>query len=401
MKPDNVEQISLDKITNNPWRNIKLFPLDDEHVAEIRDAIREANMFHQTPTGRWVDGKGKFEIACGHARVAAARKAKLGSIPVVVGDYDDDQMLRLMVDENALQAGGFPGAVMNEVAAIMEHLIGTLMSGQDGGRSVHDPILKEAFTDKGYVDRARGLLLKRMNDPDVEVPIGHVPILRYLGHGDIGGSRRTERQIRDAIGSLKQTGLYDKIIDDAARKHAPMLDAISVGKKIDKPKTPRKRPEKILDERTAHLFKNDHQYAAFREAVTSSTARKVIPVDQQLALAKEIMDPMARAGFSKKQVGAPYIRKMVQDKITEGAKAQRAIDKEERDRYLAEQLDRQIDDILINAKGSLRSLLSSINAMIEIIQKHPGLEKHPRLGGFSEQLDRLVNAVKQLSKAIK
>jgi hypothetical protein len=32
---------------------------------------------------------------------------------------DDDAMLRLMTDENATQGGNSPGAVLNEVAAVM------------------------------------------------------------------------------------------------------------------------------------------------------------------------------------------------------------------------------------------------------------------------------------------
>jgi hypothetical protein len=55
---------------------------------------------------------------------------------------------------------------------------------------------------------------------------------------------------------------------------------------------PESKPQtRILDERTASLFNNDHQFHAFREAVTTRAAQKVIPVDQQYALAKSIHDP--------------------------------------------------------------------------------------------------------------
>ena len=160
----------------------------------------------------------------------------------------------------------------------------------------------------------------------------------------------------------------------------------------------------ILDERTAKLFPNDHQFHAFREAVTTAAAQRVIPVENQYALAKSIMaatddrsGPIAGA-TNKKQIGAPYIKKRVQTEVEEALKKQREIDKTEREQYLIEQREARIDDELHTANASLRSLISAIAKLTDLAEQFPG---HPKLGGFSARLDTLVDAIKQFSKSLK
>jgi hypothetical protein len=188
------------------------------------------------------------------------------------------------------------------------------------------------------------------------------------------------------------------MVDEALRKHPqPVTDKEPAkGKAIatTKPSKPRRR---LLDERCAQVFPNDHQFKAFREAVTTSTAQKAIPVEQQYALAQEIMR-VKHDEFSKKQTGAPYIKMMVQTRVQDFMKAQRPIDKEERERYLFEQREARIDAELKSANASVRALISAIAKMIDLADEFPC---HPKLGGFSARLDQMKGAIEQLSKALK
>src|SRR5215472_9663817 len=123
------DMIPLNQIVHNPWRDLKLNPLDDEHIADLREAMGDFE-FQGALTGRKRDD-GKIEIAYGHARLAAAKKAKIDAVPVEIANLDDDDMLRLMTDENALQTGGHPGATMNEVAAVTQRLIEAILKSSD------------------------------------------------------------------------------------------------------------------------------------------------------------------------------------------------------------------------------------------------------------------------------
>jgi hypothetical protein len=379
-----LQNVPLDQIVWNPWRDKTLFPIDDEHVAGLRASITEHGFF-QTLKGRRRGGK--VELGCGHSRFEAAKlRPKLDSIPIYVDDIDDDQMLRLMTDENALQAGGNPGAVMNEVAAVTRRLI----EGLEISPTIVGDVVK-AFESKQAIESARS----KIRAGNAHLALGEAVIRRYLGEGDPDKSPRPARAIREAIGALKQSGRYDDLVEEMRLRHSVASKHSNDTAVIPKEFKFRRR---ILDERTANLFPNDHQFHAFREAVTTFSAQAVIPVSEQYALAKQIMDPKNREGFSKKQVGAPYIKKMVQVRVQEGMKKQRDIDKAEQERYLMEQIDEQIDSELHSASASLRSLISAIMKLEKLADKYPA---HPKLGGFSAKLDTLVNAIKQFSRKLK
>src|SRR5262245_60491395 len=326
-----LEYVPLDQIVWNPWRDKELYPIDDDHVKGLRESINDHGFFVSIK-GRRVNGK--VEIGCGHARIAAARKAKLDTVPIFVAALDDDAMLRLMADENALQSGSHPGAIINEVAAVTRRLIDGLLSPDN----CPEKISRLFNGDKG-IKQTR---TKLRTGSDVHRTLGVDVIRAYLGQGNPERSQRGEREIRDAISTLKESGHYDEIVDRALRKYPqpvgdgkPAKGTTVATSAADKP---RRAP--TFDARCVTLFPNTHQAQAFREAVTTSGARQVIPVDKQYPLAKRIMRDRredGRKNWSRKQVGAPQIKVAVQAEVETAMKKQREIDKEESERYLAEQ----------------------------------------------------------------
>jgi ParB-like chromosome segregation protein Spo0J len=386
-----LQHVPLEDIVPNPWRDTKLYPMDKDHVAELRDSIDDHGFFGGVK-GRRVNGK--VELGCGHARIEAARRAKLETVPIFIDDLDDDQMLQLMTDENALQAGANPAAVLNEVAAVTRRLIEGLMDF----RTIVPKSIEGAFDGKRGVETARGILKTKVANADARFPISHGVIRAYLGQGKPERSHRGERQIREAISTLKQSGRYDQIIEEALGKHPLPVTEVeeSTSTTVAKTKPPKPR-RRILDERCAQVFPNEHQFQAFREAVTTPAAQKVIPVKHQLALAKEIMRPKSDE-WRTKQVAAPYIKMQVQEQVKTALNAQRQIDKEEREQYLAEERERRLDAELREAERWLRSLISALAKLIDLAKEFP---RHPKLGGFSARLDDLVKTINQLAKKLK
>jgi hypothetical protein len=385
-----LQNVPLDQIVWNPWRDKDLYPVDPAsvHVKELHTSIGDHGFFGGVK-GRRVNGK--VEIGCGHMRLAAARKAKLESIPIFVDDLSEDEMIWLMADENSTQEGSSPGAVLNEVAAVARRLIEIIVPTEHFSGIPEKWLFDSA---KGF-DIARGKLLARFADPSKDGGIGSPLIMRYLGRGDEKKCKRGKQQIIDAIATLKQARRYDKIVDEALRKNSPSVSNAKPAKSRAVSTTkPRKPSQRMLDERCASLFKNEHQFDAFRAAVTTQAAQKAIPVEQQYALAKEIMEPRS----SGLKTNASYVKSKVHEVVEEYLKKQRAIDKEERDRYFAEQIEAEIDEHLGFAGRHLRSLVGSLMKLEQLSEKLPG---HPKIGGFAMKLDDLVNAVKQFSKKIR
>jgi hypothetical protein len=255
------------------------------------------------------------------------------------------------------------------------------------------PIISRLFEGQHGLEQARD----RIRKGNAHIAIGHNVIRTYLGQGNADRSHRGDRQIRDAMAALQQSGRYADMVDAVLRSHSVAGKPTSKGTQVEaaKPKRPR---ERILDERTASIFPNEHQFNAFRESVTTPAARKVIDIDQQLALAKSIMDPKARTDFKSKQIGAPYIKLMVQAAVRDGMAKQREIDKAEREAFLREQTEERINAELHVAQASLRSLVSALMKLEKLAEEFP---MHPKLGGFSAKLDTLAQAIKQFSTALK
>ena len=237
------------------------------------------------------------------------------------------------------------------------------------------------------------------------VEFGWPSIMRYLGNGKEEDARRSKRQIIDAISTLKQARRYDEIVDNELRRHPQPVANKSSAKDTAVEKTnPVKSRKRSLDERTANVFPNDHQFDAFREAITTKAAQQVIPVEEQLSLAKSIMKPPVvgeegvRGAATRKQIGAPYIKKMVQSAVQEGMKKQRDLNQQEKEAYLREQAEERISSELHDANRQLRGLLSALGRLQDLAKEFPA---HPRIGGFAARLDTLVAAIQQFSKRIK
>src|SRR5262249_35275851 len=164
---------------------------------------------------------------------------------------------------------------------------------------------------------------------------------------------------------------------------------------VAKPKDKPAARVATYDPRCVSLFPNTHQAQSFREAVQTSGAKKVIPINQQFALAKEIM---SHNSSRKMGPSSTYIKQVVHARVEQGLKQQRTIDKAERDIYLAEQIGEEIDAILYTANGNLRGLISSLLKLEKLAEKYPS---HPKLGGFSARLDDLVDSIKQFSRKLK
>lgn len=97
-----VMSVRLSQIDPNPWRDLEKYPLVDRKVEALINSI-SMNGFWEGVIARPHPSKAKrFQLAFGHNRVGAARKAlgENGSIPIIVRMLDDKEMVRFMASEN-------------------------------------------------------------------------------------------------------------------------------------------------------------------------------------------------------------------------------------------------------------------------------------------------------------
>ncbi len=92
----NRDEIDLNNISANPKQPRTVF--DEDQLAELALSIKEVGLL-QPPVVRSI-GNGKYQIIMGERRFRAAKLAGLKSIPVIIRQTSDDQLLREALIEN-------------------------------------------------------------------------------------------------------------------------------------------------------------------------------------------------------------------------------------------------------------------------------------------------------------
>jgi ParB/RepB/Spo0J family partition protein len=94
------QEIELERLHDNPFQHLARPVIDEEALEELSASIKE-NGFYGTLLARPQRGtSGEYELAYGHRRREAARRAGLTSVPVKLLELDDVKMARIMASEN-------------------------------------------------------------------------------------------------------------------------------------------------------------------------------------------------------------------------------------------------------------------------------------------------------------
>lgn len=95
-----VDEIALNKLLDNPYQHLARAELDEEGLEELAGSIRQNGFFGALVARRKKGSPGQYELAYGHRRREAARRAGLTAVPVKIVDLSDQKMARIMASEN-------------------------------------------------------------------------------------------------------------------------------------------------------------------------------------------------------------------------------------------------------------------------------------------------------------
>lgn len=94
-KEDQVQQIAITKIIKNPFQPRKRF--DEAAIEELAQSVREHGIIQPIVVRKNVK---KYEIVAGERRYRAAKLAGLTDVPVIVRDFNEQQMMEVAILEN-------------------------------------------------------------------------------------------------------------------------------------------------------------------------------------------------------------------------------------------------------------------------------------------------------------
>lgn len=95
-----VREIEIERLLDNPYQYLSRPTINEEALDELASSIRENGFFGALVARYKSDARGYYELAYGHRRREAARRAGLTTLPIKILDLTDKKMAQLMASEN-------------------------------------------------------------------------------------------------------------------------------------------------------------------------------------------------------------------------------------------------------------------------------------------------------------
>ena len=170
---DEIVEVSLNELRANPYQPRKVF--DEEKLEELANSIREHGVF-QPIIVKKSTVKG-YEIIAGERRVKASQMAGLETIPAIIRDFSDQDMMEIALlenlqreDLNAIEEANAYKALLDSLQITQEELAGRLGKSRShitnmlGLISLPKEVQDMIVTDKISASHAR--ILSKMEDQE-------------------------------------------------------------------------------------------------------------------------------------------------------------------------------------------------------------------------------------------
>lgn len=185
-----IVELPLEDLRPNPYQPRKIF--DEEALNELASSIREHGVFQPIIVKKSIKG---YEIIAGERRFRASKLAGLKTIPAIIKDFSDDEMMQISLLEN-LQRENLTAI---EEAKAYKNIIESLNITQE-------ELSKKIGKSRSYITNMLGLL---------KLPISVQDMVLYgkisMGHARVLSKLEDANQIEE---------LADKIISDGISVHA-------------------------------------------------------------------------------------------------------------------------------------------------------------------------------------
>ncbi|MEY8752934.1 ParB/RepB/Spo0J family partition protein [Alkalicoccobacillus gibsonii] len=165
-----IEQIALKQIRPNPYQPRKTFT--EEAISELAHSIQTHGLLQPITVRKSIKG---FEIVVGERRFRAAQHAKLETIPAIVKEYTEDEMMELALienlqreDLNPIEEGFAYQKLMSHLNVTQEQLAKRLGKSRphiaNHIRLLQLPTVVQEFIQDGKISMGHGRALLGLND---------------------------------------------------------------------------------------------------------------------------------------------------------------------------------------------------------------------------------------------
>lgn len=165
-------EIKLSDIRSNPYQPRKTF--DEESLKEFSESIKEYGVIEPIIVKKTIKG---YELVAGERRTRAARLAGLETIPAVVKDFNDQEMMEIALLENIQREDLNP---IDEAMAYQKII--------EIGHMTQEEFAKKFGKSRSYVTNMLGLLVLPEDLKDLvkqkKLTMGHARALSKISDND-------------------------------------------------------------------------------------------------------------------------------------------------------------------------------------------------------------------------
>ena len=199
-------EIKLSDIRSNPYQPRKTF--DEESLKEFSESIKEYGVIEPIIVKKTIKG---YELVAGERRTRAARLAGLETIPAVVKDFNDQEMMEIALLENIQREDLNP---IDEAMAYQKII--------EIGHMTQEEFAKKFGKSRSYVTNMLGLLVLPEDLKDLvkqkKLTMGHARALSKISDTDamrsLANKTVTEelsvRALENIISELISSGIFSE-----------------------------------------------------------------------------------------------------------------------------------------------------------------------------------------------
>ena len=171
-KNNEIVELPLSELRPNPYQPRKIF--DDDALNELASSIKEHGVFQPIIVKRTVKG---YDIVAGERRFRASKKAGLQTIPAIVKDFTDDEMMNISLLENLQR---------EDLTAIEEAMAYKAII--DASSLTQEEVAERVGKSRSHVTNMLGLLKLPKSVQDMvlynKISMGHARVLSKLEDND-------------------------------------------------------------------------------------------------------------------------------------------------------------------------------------------------------------------------
>ena len=192
-----IVEINVSEIRSNPYQPRKTF--DEEALKELADSIKEHGVFQPIIVKKSIKGD---ELIAGERRKKASELAGLKTIPAIIRDFNDEEMMEIALIENIQRENLNP---IEEAQAYDSIIKATNMTQED--------IAKKFGKSRSYVTNMIGLLKLPKDIMDL-VASGKIS----SSHARALSKLENQEDIKTLANKIVKEGLNVREIEDFTRK---------------------------------------------------------------------------------------------------------------------------------------------------------------------------------------